>query len=51
MKQRRPAKAKAVLTQAVKIYEEKDYKQAMELVEEAIGHDDEFAKADRKSVV
>ncbi len=45
MKQRRPAKAKAVLTQAVKIYEEKDYKQAIELVEEAIGHDDEFAKA------
>jgi len=45
MKQRRPAKAKAVLTQAVKIYEEKNYKQAMELVEEAIGHDDEFAKA------
>jgi tetratricopeptide (TPR) repeat protein len=45
MKQRRSARAKAVFTQAVKIYEEKKYKQAMELVDESISHDDEFAKA------
>lgn len=45
MKQRRSAKAKAVVKKATELYERKDYKQALALIEEALGYDDEYSTA------